>query len=193
MAVYFLPKSRMKKFLARTDLPPDVVSIDVSSKASAEWAVLTPGFDHGDIPVPGMAGAVSRTVDGIWEGLKRFEHSPEDLTLLEAPKPKKRKLTTASGKLVGHLYQGDMLKDEIEARKRIWLPAYTWMLQQCPAAREKFDELVELARTKTIHLYDTEENGDLHDARPLAHAAVLAELVKEARKKKKAAAAAAQV
>lgn len=192
MAVYFLPKSRLKKFLARTDLPPDVVSIDVSAKTGPEWAVLTPGFDHGDIPVPGMAGTTSRTVDGIWEGLKRFENQGEDLTLLDATKPKKRKLTTATGRLVGYVYQGEALKDEVEARKRIWLPAYVWMIEHCPAAKAKFDELVEMARTQTIHLYDTEENADVHDPRPLAHAAVLAEMVKEARKKKKAAAAAAQ-
>jgi hypothetical protein len=190
MAIYFLPKSRMKKFQARTDLPPDVVAIDVSSKAAPEWAVLSSSYDHGEIPVPGLAGKVSRTVDGIWEGLKRFEHEKEDLALLEAVKPKKRKVSTATGRLVGHAFGADLLKDEIEARRRILIPAYTWMLENCPAAKDKFDELVELARTKTVHVYDAEENGDVYDARPYAHAALLADIVKEARRKRKAAAAA---
>ena len=182
MAVYFLPKSRAKKFLARTDLPPDVVTIDISSKATEEWSVLSPAFNHGEIPVPGMPGKVSCTVAGIWEGLKRFENEGEELAFLEAEKPKKRRVTKDTGKVVGYLYGTELLKEEVEARRLIFIPAYTWMIKNAPAAREKFEELVAMSRTHTVHLYDGEESNDVHSPKPYSYAALLADMVKEARK-----------
>lgn len=187
MAIFFLPKSRMKKFLQRTDLPADMMAIDVSNKTTSEWRVLAPIFNHGDIPVPGMPGVCSRTIEGLWEGLKRFEQEGENLALLESDKPKKRRVTEATGKLLGYRYGDAVLTNEVEARQMIFIPAYVRMVENCPAARAKFDELLELSKTHTLHLYDGEENGDRRDARPYSYAALLAELLKGARKAKKAA------
>lgn len=186
MAVYFLPKSRMKKFLGRTDLPQDMITVDVSGKGAGEWAVLAPTFAHGDIPVPGLAGVTSKTVEGIWEGLKRFENEGENLALLETDKPKKRKLTDAGGKFLGWAYGSETLKDEIEARQKIFIPAYTWMVKNSPEARAKFDALVDLARKNTLHVYDNIENSDSHDPRPYSYAALLTDMLKDARKAKAA-------
>lgn len=183
MAVYFLPKSRLKPFLARTDLPEDVLTFDVSIKAPDGWDVLSSMFDHGGIPVPGLPGQTSRTVDGIWEGLKKFQYDAEDLSQFESPKPKKRRVTDDSGAYLGHLYEGKPLRDEIEARRLIYVPAYTWMVKHCPAARAKFDELFELSRNHTLHLHDGNENGKIYDdSRPYAYAALLADMVTDARK-----------
>ena len=189
LAVYFLPKSRTKTFLARTDLPANVIAIDVSDKAPNGWNVLAASFDHGDLPVPGMPGAVARSVDGIWEALKRFQAEAEDPALLAAPKARKRRATEATGACLGHVYDGKVIPEEAEARRRIYVPAYHWMAKHAPAAKPKFEELVELARTNTLHLYDGTENGDLHDPRALSHAALLAELVAATRKARTAAAA----
>ena len=186
MAVYFLPKSRTKKFLGRTDLPEDVMAIDISGKGAGEWNVLSPTFSHGDIPVPGMPGVTSRTVEGIWEGLKRFENEGENVALFEADKPKKRKVTEAAGRFVGYAYGTETLKDELEARQKIFIPAYTWMVKNAPEARAKFDELVELARKNTLHIYDGLENSDAHDPRPYSYAAMLTDMLKDARKAKAA-------
>ncbi len=186
MAVYFLPKSRLKPFLARTDLPENVLAIDVSLKAPEGWEVLAAGFDHGDLPVPGMTGTVARTVDGIWEALKRFQSEGEDLSMLDAPKAKKRRANEKTGASLGYLFEGKLLNDEVEARRRIFVPAYSWMVKNAPAAKPKFDHLVELARTNTLHLYDGTENGSIFDPRPLSYASVLAELVTEARKARSA-------
>lgn len=187
MAVYFLPKSRLKPFLARTDLPANVIAIDVSAKAPDGWGVLAASFDHGDLRVPGHPNAVARTVDGVWEALKRFQAEGEDLALLESPKPRKRRATEATGALLGHVYDGKVIDEEAEARRQIYLPAYHWMVKNAPAAKAKFEELLELARTNTVHLYDGTENGNIYDPRALSHAALLAELVTETRKARPAA------
>jgi hypothetical protein len=173
--------------MERVDSLQDVLTIDVSSK-SPEWNVLSASYAHGDIPVPGMPGTYAQTVEGIWEGLKQFQFVGEDLSLLESEKPKKRRQTEDSGSLTGYSYAGKTINDEIEARRRIFIPVYTWMVKNAPAARAKFDELVDLARTNTLHIHDGGENGNVGDeARPYAYAALLAELVKEARKEKAAA------
>lgn len=182
MAVYFLPKSRTKAFLARTDLPPEVVAIDVSPKAADGWNVFHPGFDHGSIPVPGMPGVTSRTIDGIMEGLKRFHFEAEEAASFASEKPKKRKANDEIGDLVGHAYGGTVLAEPTEARRRIFMPAFAWMVKHAPEANLKFEELVKLAETHTIHLHDGGENGNPHDPKPYAYAALLTELVKETRK-----------
>lgn len=179
----------MKKFLGRTDHAEDVVFVDVSTKTTGDWAALAPNFNHGEIPVPGMPGTVSKTVEGIWEGLKRFENEGENLALFEADKPKKRRLTKDTGKVVGYKYGADVLREEVEARRLIFIPAYTWMVRNCPEAKAKFDELVDLARKNTLHVYDGEESADVHDPKPYSYAALLTEMVKDARKAKSAAAA----
>jgi hypothetical protein len=186
MAVYFLPKSRQKHFLARTDLPPDVVAIDVSAKAADGWNVFHPAFDHGAIPVPGMPGATSRTIDGIMEGLKRFHFENEDASSFESEKPKKRKPNDEIGDLVGHSYGGTVLQEALEARRRIFIPAFAWMARNAPAAKVKFDELVAMSETHTIHLHCGGENGNPHDPKTYAYSSLLAELVKEARKNRNA-------
>lgn len=185
MAVFFLPKSRFKKFSERVAQTEDVVVIDVSGKTEA-WSPLASTFNHGEIPVPGMPGVFAKTVEGIWDGLKRFEHEGENLALLDADKPKKRRLTKDTGAVVGYLYGTELLRDELAARRRILVPAYTWMVKNCPAAKAKFEELVELSKTHTLHVYDGGENGVINGAEPYACAALLAEMLRDVKKKEAA-------
>ena len=51
-------------------LPPGGVVIDVSSYADPPFCTLSPMWVHGGIPVPGMPGTTSDTVEGVWQGLK---------------------------------------------------------------------------------------------------------------------------
>lgn len=66
----FLPNSH------RENLPADAVVYDVSSYADFPYCTLSPMWVHGNIPVPGMSGKVSDTVEGIWQGLKVIRDKP---------------------------------------------------------------------------------------------------------------------
>jgi hypothetical protein len=176
MGISFCPRSRVKKMKER-ELPANVLMIDVSSRSSEGWNALSPFYDHGGIPVPGMPGATSRTVEGIWQGLKRFELVGEDLAMLATGKPKKRRMGPSTGRILGHVYEGQTVNGAVEARHLIYVPAYTWMVEHCPKAKAKFEELVELARTHVVHVYDFEESGDINSPKPYAHAALLAQMI----------------
>src|SRR5207248_9110280 len=54
----------------REYLPAGSVVIDASSYAEFPYCTLSPMWVHGGIPVPGMPGTTSDTVEGIWQGLK---------------------------------------------------------------------------------------------------------------------------
>ncbi len=57
---HFLPYSR------RHQVPRGALVFDVSSHADEPLCRLSPFYAHGDIPVPGMPGVTSASVEGIW-------------------------------------------------------------------------------------------------------------------------------
>lgn len=189
MGIEFIAPGLGRKLLAEPPRPKRYV-LDVSRYGKDGWNALSPMFDHGEgeekrpvIPVPGMPDRKSRTVEGIWQGLKVFAGpgvdqalvSGTELDMLESGKPRKRK-----GVPLGHLYEGELLKGVVEARKRIYLPAYDWMVRYCPRAHAKYLELLELARAgNMVYVFDRDANGDLNANKPLAHASILAELVRK--------------
>ncbi|MBM3270983.1 MAG: hypothetical protein FJZ01_25400 [Candidatus Sericytochromatia bacterium] len=147
--------------------------LDVSSYGRDGWNVLSPRYFHEGIPVPGMDGQTARTVEGIWQGLKVRPDVPgdgTDLAMLNG-RPKKR------GRPIGHKFGHEVIRDPIEARRKIYLPSFTWMVRNCQAAARKYADLVELARAGEVFLYDRESNGDLLSFKPIAHAAILATMV----------------
>jgi catechol 2,3-dioxygenase-like lactoylglutathione lyase family enzyme len=78
----FLPYSH------RGNLPAGSVIYDVSSYADFPYCTLSPMWPHGGIPVPGMPGTTSDSVEGIWQGLKviRGEIAPR---YFSGPGPKR--------------------------------------------------------------------------------------------------------
>lgn len=73
--------------------------------------------------------------------------------------------------MLGHAFDGGLLGYR-DARVRIYLPAYRWVLVHRLAA--EVDRLRELARTRTVVLLDYETNADIDDlSRPLSHAALV--------------------
>src|SRR5262245_28343276 len=54
----------------RDQVPAGSVVYDVSSYAEFPFCTLSPMWPHGGIPVPGMPGTTSDSVEGIWQGLK---------------------------------------------------------------------------------------------------------------------------
>jgi len=156
----FLPYS------SRANVSADAAVFDVSSYADPPFCTLSPMWVHGGIPVPGMPGVTSDSVEGVWQGLKVIRGRIE-------PRFFRGKGAKRGGKPSGHRL-GDQLLRIVEARRRIYVPAYEWMLEHRvdPALLAGF---LELARRGVVqYLHDVGDNGDIGNAdEGLAHAAVL--------------------
>jgi hypothetical protein len=156
----FLPYS------GRASAPPGAVVHDVSSYADPPFCTLSPLWAHGGIPVPGSPGQRSDSVEGIWQGLKviRGKTAPH----LFRGRGQKR-----GGKPAGHLYGGRLL-GIAEARLKIYIPAYEWMLEN-RVEPGVLDGLLNAARRGVAQCFhDLSDNADVNDPdEGLAHAAVL--------------------
>ncbi|MFI6448179.1 DUF6939 family protein [Kitasatospora sp. NPDC050543] len=151
---------------------PAAEIIDVTSRAVEPWVRLSPFYPHGGIPVPLSGGVTSQSVEGIWQALKVFEGVDVDPAKLTVATMKGLKRTVRRfGPVRGHragLHGGELLPYET-ARRRIYLPAYRWVLDNRVA------DLVERLRVKRdVVLLDYTTNGDVGDpATPLSHAALI--------------------
>ncbi|MGW6494060.1 DUF6939 family protein [Nonomuraea angiospora] len=154
---------------------PGAEVIDVTSKADEPWVRLSPFYPHGGIPVPQTPGVTSQTVEGIWQALKVFETADVDPAKLAITTMTGLKRTVRKhGPVRGHRdgLHGDRLLTYRTARRRIYLPAYRWVLEH------KTGDLVErlrlLAAGREVVLLDYTTNGDVDDpATPLSHAALI--------------------
>jgi hypothetical protein len=157
----FVPFSHVR------NLPRSSLYFDVSSYADPPYCTLSPMWVHGGIPIPGLPGKTSDTVEGIWQGLKviRGKTAPR---YFSGPGQKR------GGKPSGHQF-GDRLLGIVEARLKIYRPAYEWVL-----ANRIDPKLIELFVKSAFHspliqyFHDVGDNGDVNNANePLAHAALL--------------------
>ncbi len=148
------------------NLPAGSAVYDVSSYAEAPYCELSPMWVHGGIPVPGMPGETSDTVEGVWQGLKviRGKTAPR---FFRGPGAKR------GGKPSGHQY-GKKELGVVEARRLIYVPTYEWMLENRIDA-ELIRGFIDTALAGvTQHFHDVGDNGDPNDSdQPLAHAVVL--------------------
>jgi uncharacterized protein DUF6939 len=167
--------SRRRKLASIEKLCPEALIFDLTSKGPEPWVRFSPFYPHGDIPIPNSPGAVAQSVEGLWQGLKVFEREDIDpgkwaITSLSGIKRSGR----SRGAVRGHRFGigSDVLLGYREARRRIYLPAYRWVLENHLA------HLVGILRQhlaeKSVVLLDYETNGDLADlSRPLSHAALV--------------------
>jgi hypothetical protein len=158
---------------------PGRMVLDVTSKGAEPWVRFSPFYPHGGIPVPLSPGVAGASVEGIWQALKVFEHTDVDSTKLTVTTMAGLKRTVRRfGAVRGHragLRGADLLGYE-EARRRIYLPAYRWVLENRVA--HLVAELRELAGAPGVVLLDYTTNGDVADlATPLSHAALVARFV----------------
>ncbi len=168
----FLPYSEVQRHRP----PPGALWIDVSSEGDAPLDGLSPMYPHGGIPVPGLPGAMADSVEGIWQGLKviRGKTAPR---YFRGPGKKR------GGKPAGHRFGDERRLLGIEAaRRRIYIPAYEWMLENCVSAAA-IEMLREPMRAGTrIFLYDRASNGSIGKDLPFAHASVLVKWLNRATK-----------
>ena len=120
-------------------------------------------------------------MEGIWQGLKVFESAGIDTSKFEVTNMKGLKRTVRKhGKVRGHQagVESDELLPYVEARKKIYLPAYEWVLKN--RLSDLVAELRELSKSKTVVLLDYETNEDVEDvSKPLSHAALIKRFVVE--------------
>jgi hypothetical protein len=151
---------------------PGAEIVDVTSRGPQPWVRLSPFYPHGGIPVPFTDGVTSQSVEGIWQALKVFEEHDVDPAKLGITAMKGLKRTVRRyGPVRGHRagLDGDDLLPYETARRRIYLPAYRWVLENRVA------DLVEQLRTKPdLVLLDYTTNADVADpTTPLSHAALI--------------------
>ncbi|MFW6691316.1 DUF6939 family protein [Streptomyces sp. MAR4 CNX-425] len=151
---------------------PGAEFVDVTSRTAEPWVRLSPFYPHGGIPVPYDAGVTSESVEGIWQALKVFQDVDVDPARLGITAMKGLKRTVRRyGPVRGHRtgLHGDRLLPYESARRRIYLPAYRWVLEHRVA------DLVERIRDKSdVVLLDYTTNGDVADpTSPLSHAALI--------------------
>jgi hypothetical protein len=150
----------------RDQVPSNAVVYDVSSYADHPLCTLSPMWPHGGIPVPGMAGMTSDSVEGIWQGLKVI--NGKIAVRYFSGQGHKR-----GGKPRGHQY-GDKLLKIVEAREKIYRAAYEWMLEN-RADPQLIGQFIEQAFAGVAqHFHDVSNNGSISNPdEGWAHAAVL--------------------
>ena len=84
---------------------PGATVIDVTSRAPEPWVRFSPFFPHGNLPIPLWPGKTAASVEGIWQGLKRFEledHICEATLQNETMLKIKRGPSARRGRVLGH-------------------------------------------------------------------------------------------
>ncbi len=154
---------------------PAATVIDVTSCGAEPWVRFSPFYPHGGIPIPNTPGETAQSVEGLWQGLKVFEREDID--------PGKWAITDmvgikrggkSRGLVHGHRFGvgSEVLLNYREARHRIYLPAYRWVLEHRLTAEVK--RLHQMAAEEPLVLLDYETNADVEDlSRPLSHAALI--------------------
>ncbi|MGI5292658.1 DUF6939 family protein [Nonomuraea polychroma] len=167
--------NRRRSAVSLTRAFPGAHVIDVTSKAGEPWVRLSPFYPHGGVPVPRTPGVTSQSVEGIWQALKVFETADVDPGKLDVTTMTGLNRTVrTNGPVRGHrdgLY-GDRLLTYPTARRRIYLPAYRWVLENKTTGL--VEQLRHLAGEHDVVLLDYTTIGDINDCRtPLSHAALI--------------------
>lgn len=172
---------RMKKSTIERQYPEALIR-DVTSRGEEPWVRFSPFYPHGGIPVPNSPGVVAQSVEGLWQGLKVFEHEDVDASRWEITSMRGIKRSAGKrGKVVGHRFGVDdtRLLDYRSARYLIYLPAYRWVLEN--RVSQELAQIRRDARLKTVILLDYETNGDIEAlSRPLSHAALIKQYIEGA-------------
>ena len=168
-------ESKRKKLSTLERLYPGAAIIDVTSHAQDEMVKFSPFYPHGGIPIPFSEGAFSKSVEGIWQGLKVFNSVDVDSSCFRNDTMKNLKRTVrVNGPCKGHRkgIRGTELLGYLTARKLIYLPSYKWVLDH--KVGHLIDRLRRLSKSGTLVLLDYETNPNVLDSSsPLSHAALI--------------------
>lgn len=150
----------------REQVPKDAIVYDVSSYAEYPYSTLSPFWPHGGIPIPGMSGQSSDSVEGIWQGLKLIHNKISQRHF--SGQGFKR-----GGKPRGHQY-GDKLLSIVEARDKIYRVAYEWMLENRAPPELIQSFTTQMMDGQSLYFHDVSSNGKIGNPdEGWAHAFVL--------------------
>ena len=125
-------ESKRRKVDTLIDKYPNAVFADVTSTSPyIPLRKLSPFFPWGGIPVSFSPGITATCVEAVWQGLKVFESMDIDENIFLNNTMKVLKRTSKKyGKILGHRkgIHGKGLLGYIDARKKIYIPTYKWML-----------------------------------------------------------------
>lgn len=157
-----------------SDLYPNAIILDVTSKSTDKWVGFSPFYPHGNIPVPFSSGVKSFSVEGVWQGLKVFENEGIDVSKFTICNMKNIKRSVRKhGRVLGHQkgLENQSLLGYQEAKKLIYLPTYQWLLENVLV--DEIEELRRLMNSNDIVLLDYETNKDIFNDKPLSHAVLI--------------------
>lgn len=150
--------------------------IDTSTN-TAPFAVFSPFFVWDQvIPVPGQDGLKSKTIEGVWQGLKLID-GKIDKSYFGAEKIRKRKIQPYGSALF--LY-GENRIDYLTAREKIYKPTFEWVYRNLLPGQLK-KALYILARGGIkLFFYDVDSNPDIEDvSSPYSHSSLLVDIINE--------------
>ena len=156
---------------------PNADILDLTSK-SKYAKILSPFYPHGNIPIPLYSRGLTATcVEAIWQGLKVFETEDVDFNTFSNDTMKGLKRTVRRlGMPQGHrsgAYGKDLL-NYFDARMKIYLPTYKWVLDNVPSVKEIVSKIAERAKEHDIVFLDYNTNTDYRDtSSPLSHAGLV--------------------
>lgn len=117
------------------------------------------------------------SVEGIWQGLKVFEHEDVCMDSFANDTMKNLKRTVRRlGYPKGHRngIHGTELLDYLSARILIYLPSYEWVLKNVPDVRNIIDRIKKKSEETDIVLLDYNTNLDYRNlSTPLSHAGLV--------------------
>jgi len=159
---------------------PGAIIFDITSSSPYKGGqLLSPFYPHKNIPIPGDSkGMTAYSVEGIWQGLKVFEHAGIDMHSFRNDTMKDIKRTVRKfGRPLGHqfgVYSKELLS-YLDAKRLIYAPAYKYVLENVPEVKGVIEKIRQKSQESNIVLLDYNINPDNRDAsKPLSHA----ELVK---------------
>ena len=158
---------------------PNADILDITSASTAIYAQkLSPFYPHGGIPIPLESNGLTATcVEGIWQGLKVFEGEDVNFesfnnTTMKGLKRTVRTLGAPKGHRSGAF--GTELLGYFDARMKIYLPSYLWILENVPAVKEIVQRIAERSKVNDIVFLDYNTNIDFRDtSSPLSHAGLV--------------------
>ncbi|QEM09087.1 DUF6939 family protein [Mucilaginibacter rubeus] len=154
---------------------PEAIILDFTSSGGEEYKQFSPFYPHGDIPVPFTNGFFAKSVEGVWQGLKVFEDQDIDIAKFGIDDMKNIKRSVRkNGQVRGHrkgVYGSELLNYH-DARKKIYLKTYAWVLDH--KLQSLLVKLLQLALERDLVFLDYETNTDIENLKkPLSHAGLV--------------------
>ena len=162
-------------------------AFDVLSYAPYPFRMLSPFFYWRELGlnlkliVPEQS-MYAYSVESIWQGSKIIDGKTNFDMFKSRPYKRPSKHESEFSKVKGFLLGNEIITDYVEARKKIFVPAYTQMYNKF-----RYNPLINSANLAIhanllnnieVFLYDVDDNPNIEDiSKPYSHAALLVDLI----------------